>query len=127
MRILAVDDDEPTLEILGILLARLGFAKMAEAVSAKEAMESIKNSPIPYDCILLDMQMPDMDGIELCARLRKLSDYARCPIIMVTAMTDETCLDRAYKAGADDYIIKPFNLDDLTLRLDRAARPLQQS
>ncbi|WP_299794415.1 response regulator [uncultured Marivita sp.] len=81
MRILAVDDDEPTLEILGILLARLGFAKMVEAVSAKEAMESIKNSPIPYDCILLDMQMPDMDGIELCARLRKLSDYARCPII----------------------------------------------
>ncbi|MFP7675595.1 PleD family two-component system response regulator [Marivita sp. S0852] len=125
MRILAVDDDESTLEILSILSARLGFAKMAEAANAKEAMESIRHSPVPYDCILLDLHMPGMNGIELCARLREHADYARCPIIMVTAMTDEARLDQACKAGADDYIIKPFNLDDLATRLDRVVRPRQ--
>src|SRR5690606_24256529 len=107
MRILAVDDDKLVLEILSLLVKRAGYPQIETASSAGVALELITAASEPYQCILLDIQMPVMDGVEFCDLLRRIPDYADCPIIMVTAMTDKIWMDQAYDAGATDYVTKP--------------------
>jgi CheY-like chemotaxis protein len=124
MRILTIDDDAFVLEILRGLAARAGYPEVTTALSAGAALEYITAAQQPFQCILLDIQMPVMDGIEFCDLLRRLPDYEDCPIIMVTAMTDRKFMDQAYAAGATDYVTKPFDVDDLTSRLGLAARSL---
>ncbi|WP_157706110.1 response regulator [Roseovarius faecimaris] len=70
-----------------------------------------------FDCFLMDIQMPGTDGIEFCKYLRNRSDYKRSLILMLTAMSEKSYLDRAFAAGADDYITKPFEIGDLRERL----------
>ena len=122
MRDLAVDDDAFVLEILRVLVARTGYPEIVTAVSAGAALECIAAATIPFQCILLDVQMPGMGGIEFCDLLRQLPDYNECPIIMVTAMTDRKFMDQAYAAGATDYVTKPFDFEKLTSRLSLAER-----
>ncbi|WP_108482030.1 response regulator [Oceaniglobus ichthyenteri] len=121
MKILAVDDDEYILEILSMLVIKAGFPDIVTATSAGDALDRITSTSEPFQCILLDIQMPIMDGVEFCDLLRRLPDYGECPIIMVTAMTDKVWMDQAYGAGATDYIIKPFDYNILSARLTAAA------
>ncbi|WP_108482032.1 response regulator [Oceaniglobus ichthyenteri] len=117
MKILAVDDDPFILELLTIMSTRLGFADIITVPSGEAALETLRDTASTFDCFLLDISMPGMDGIELCSRIRSLSAYRTTPIIMLTAMTDTDYVERAFKAGATDYANKPFDIVELGARL----------
>jgi len=93
MKILVVDDDEVIRHILVETLAISGFPDVTVAESGKEALEIVASTKTPFNCLLLDIQMPDMDGISLCRALRSTPGYSRAPIIMVTAMTEKRYID----------------------------------
>jgi DNA-binding response OmpR family regulator len=92
------------------------------ASSGKKALQYIAASPIPYDCLLLDIQMPEMDGIELCKKIRAIDGYEETPVIMVTAMSDTKYVEAAFIAGATDYVTKPFDVLELGSRIKMAER-----
>ncbi len=120
IRILAVDDDPFILDFVPVIAGKAGFADITVASSAEEALDLIAASPAPFDCLLLDIRMPGMDGIELCARVRRNSAYSDAPIIMLTGMRDIESLGRAYKAGATDFLTKPFEIAAFEDRLKSA-------
>lgn len=126
MRILAVDDDELIRDLLVAVLASLGRDDVVLAPSGQAAIEMLKISAQqhaqPFDCIFLDINMPGMDGIEACGYIRKLPQYSHTPIIMLTAMSDRDFIDRAFTAGATDYVTKPFDILELETRLNLAER-----
>lgn len=117
MKILAVDDDPLILELLAEVLRAAGFSNLSVCHSATEALEKIHQADTPFDCFLLDIQMPRIDGIELTERLRRMADYRNTPILMITAMSDRSYIDRAFAAGASDYITKPFDVVEIHSRL----------
>ncbi len=117
MKILAVDDDPIILELLSEVLRVVGFTNLTLCESANEALELIEDAAVPFDCFLLDIQMPKMDGIELTSAIRKLPQHAKTPILMITAMSDRSYIDGAFAAGASDYITKPFEVGEVHARL----------
>ena len=120
MRILAVDDDRAILELLREALEVSGYDDVTTASSGEAAVDVIANTESPFDCFLVDIQMPGMDGVELCSHIRTLPEYHRKPIVMVTAMSQKTYIDRAFSAGATDYITKPFDFLEVGTRLSLA-------
>lgn len=122
MRILAVDDDQLILEILRDGLQQTGYNDSQFATSAFEALEIIDTSESIIDCFLIDIRMPEMNGIELCKAIRGREIYKHQPIIMVTALSEKEYVDDAFKAGATDYISKPFDALELRTRLKLAQR-----
>lgn len=117
MRILAVDDEPYILELMPMLAARVGFQDVTTASSGGAALEALLGKHTNFDCFLLDINMPGMDGIELCRRIRQIPTYRKTPIIMLTAMSEREFMDAAFKAGATDYTTKPFDIHELGARL----------
>lgn len=118
MHILAVDDDPIILELLEEFVRHIGGHSVVTAESAVDALEILSDQKArPFDCFLLDIQMPGTDGIELCRILRSRADCKTAPILMLTAMSEKSYIDRAFAAGASDYITKPFEIDDLRGRI----------
>lgn len=117
MKILAIDDDAIIRELLYEILTAIGYTSVSFASSGHEALEILEAEEEPFDCLLLDIQMPEMDGITLVSLLRSSVKYARTPILMITAMSDRKYVDNAFAAGATDYINKPFNIGELHARL----------
>lgn len=125
MKILAVDDDSLLLELLVLTLSSFGYTEVLTAESGPQALQlidSLDDSDAQegegmFGCILLDIQMPHMDGIELCRQIRSKPAYSRIPIIMITAMSDRSFVDRAFRAGATDYVTKPFETLELESRI----------
>jgi CheY-like chemotaxis protein len=122
MRILAVDDDENIRELLSQALDSTGDHQVWTAEGGEEALEMIEFADEPFECLLLDIQMPGMNGIELCAEVRGLSGYRMTPIVMLTAMSQKKYIDRAFAAGATDYVTKPFDFLELFSRLNIAEK-----
>lgn len=118
-QILVVDDQLSAREVLRGLLTAHGY-KLAFAGSGEEAL--VKAAELIPDLILLDVMMPDMDGFEVCRRLRADPHLAEVPVIMVTALDDqESCL-LGLDVGADDFISKPFNQLELQARVRTITR-----
>jgi len=117
MKILAVDDDPIVLELLTEVLRAAGFSNFVLCSSASAALEVVDRAETPFDCFLLDIQMPEIDGIELTARLRRMDEYRNTAILMITAMSDRSYIDRAFLAGASDYVTKPFDVVEIHSRL----------
>jgi DNA-binding response OmpR family regulator len=110
-RILVIDDEELTVQLIAMLLERRGF-EVVRAYRAEEGLrEAYRTHP---DLILLDIMMPEMDGWEVCRRLRELSDV---PIIFLTAKDDVRDVVRGLEMGADDYVVKPYDNDELVARI----------
>ncbi|MFC2968153.1 response regulator [Acidimangrovimonas pyrenivorans] len=126
MRILAVDDDELILEILVEAMAASGHSDVTTATSAEEACRIIAAAESPFDCFLLDIQMPEITGIDLCRAIRKMPGYSSTPIIMVTAMSERQYINAAFAAGASDYVTKPFDALELGARVNMAERLVQE-
>jgi PleD family two-component response regulator len=130
MRILVVDDSEDSRDIAEAAMLSAGYADIVTAASGWEAIQILDvgrtadENPC-VDVVLLDILMPEMDGIETCARIRNDPRYADLPIIMVTALDDVTSLSNAFVAGATDYVTKPVNRIELVARV-RAALRLKQ-
>ena len=120
MKILSVDDDPIILELLTAVLASIGQTDVTTAESAMEALELIEKQDTPFDCLLLDIQMPKVDGIQLCKAVRLMPEYTRAPVLMITAMSDKTYVDKAFVAGATDYVTKPFDVIELGARVRTA-------
>ena len=127
MKILAVDDDPFILELLPAMFEQADLNDLHTAPSGPAALDMIKAQKVPFDCMLLDVDMPEMDGIELCRRIRTVPGYEDKPILMLTAKTDSISIEKAFAAGANDYIAKPFNLKDIYNRIRVAERLLVSS
>ncbi|WP_169798709.1 response regulator [Falsihalocynthiibacter arcticus] len=121
-RIIAVDDSDIAQEFIRINLAELGFNDVVGFMSPREALSSFEKGPASADLILLDIMMPEMDGIELCARIRVIDAWRDIPIIMLTSRMDIESLSRAFMAGANDYVTKPFNRIELQARMRSCLR-----
>lgn len=121
MRILAVDDDPIIHDLLQAGLASQGYTDVTRAEDAEEALGLIENADVPFDTFLLDIMLPEIDGVELCQRIRAQETYRMTPIIMVTANREESLMERAFAAGATDYVTKPFDGLELGTRVNLAA------
>lgn len=117
MKILAVDDDPVFLDILGVALRNLGFHDLTLVLSGDEALAEMEVKGNSFDCFLLDIHMPEMDGVELCRRIRQIARYRRAPIMMVTSMSARHYIDDAFAAGATDYLMKPLDSIELKARM----------
>ena len=115
-RVLVCDDEPQIVRALKIVLREAGF----EAIQAETMEEALDKASIrPPDAAILDLVLPDGDGIELCRRLR---EWTQMPIILLSAIGDEDEKVRALEAGADDYVTKPFGPRELVARLEAALR-----
>lgn len=122
MKTLAVDDEQSIRDLLPLILTDAGIKDVTVASSADRALEVIESQAEPFECFLLDIQMPGITGIELCAKIRELPDYRKTPIIMLTAMREKSYIDDSFAAGATDYITKPFNISEVSARVGMAKR-----
>jgi two-component system KDP operon response regulator KdpE len=114
--ILVVDDEPQIRRVLRSTLSSQGYV-ITDAKSGEDALESFrKERP---DLVLLDVNMPGMGGIEACREIRRISD---APIIMLTVRTAERDKVSALDAGADDYVVKPFGIEELLARIRAALR-----
>jgi len=122
MKILAVDDDVFILELLPVVLANSGYHDVSVRASPIRALSLLEREEPKFDCLFLDIAMPGMDGIELCRRIRALPGYKETPIIMLTVMSDISHIDRAFEAGATDYVTKPFDVTEIGARVHIAEK-----
>jgi pilus assembly protein CpaE len=113
-KIFVVDDNEMNLKLVSAVLKKEGF-EVFTAVSAEEALRTIVG--VSPNLAILDVMMPDMDGYELCRRLRAIPQISSIPIIMLTALSALNERLKAFDAGADDFIAKPFQPLELTARV----------
>ena len=118
-RIMIVEDETAIREFEAINLKRVGYT-VVEAGSGEEALEIYDSDAEGFDIALLDISMPGMDGFTLCKELRKRSETLG--IIMLTARTQEMDKISGLMLGADDYIVKPFAMDELMARMEMVLR-----
>ena len=120
MKILAVDDDPTILDLLRDCLTQsLGFDLIC-ADSAEDGMAKIEDHGASFDCFLLDIMLPGVDGITLCDDIRTMQAYKSAPIIMITGSRKHDLMDTAFRAGATDFIFKPLNGIELGARINMA-------
>lgn len=122
-KVLLIDDEERMLELLTLYLKPYPYS-CRKALGAKAGLKYVKEER--FDIILLDIMMPEMNGWEVCREIRQYSDV---PIIMVTAREQKEDIVKGLKLGADDYITKPFNEEELVARMDallRRTRPVNR-
>ena len=113
-RILVVDDISKNLQVVGTILRNEGYHVMP-ATSGLQALERV--SAQPPDLILLDLMMPEMDGLEVCSRLKAEPLTRQIPVIFLAASNEMDHLMKGFEAGAVDYITKPFNAPELLARV----------
>jgi DNA-binding response OmpR family regulator len=112
-KIVIVDDDEKVTTLLGRFLAATGYqvTTLNDSSKAMQAANSIRP-----DLIILDIMMPHLDGFTLCKMLREEPKFAKTPILIITALDNSN--SKATTFGANDYLAKPFNLDELAYKLE---------
>lgn len=113
---LVVDDERRYRELLEMNLSRRGY-RVLQAIDGLGALNAVEREEL--DLVVLDLKLPDMDGYEVCRRIREQSTV---PIIMLTARAEEEQKIRGLRLGADDYITKPFSADELLARVDAVLR-----
>ena len=115
-RVLACDDEHQILRALKLTLRGAGYEVLPTA-TIEEALDAAAVAPV--DAAIVDLLLPDGDGVELCTRLREWSEM---PIIVLSAVDEETQKVRALRAGADDYVTKPIGPEELVARLEAVLR-----
>jgi len=100
--ILIVDDNKSNVLLLNALLEDLGYVSIFSAFGAKEAYEIIENNSM--DLLLLDVMMPEIDGLDACKYIRQELNHTHVPIIMVTADTSDKTIEKSFEVGASDYL-----------------------
>ena len=113
-RILVVDDEPANFDVIEILLFKEGYVLHHQNNGANAIASLATTNP---DLILLDVMMPEMDGIEVCQHLKNNRQWQHIPIIIITALSDKEDLARCLDAGADDFISKPINSTELRARV----------
>ncbi|HYY17035.1 MAG TPA: response regulator, partial [Gammaproteobacteria bacterium] len=118
-KILAVDDNEQNLTLIRAILRRHGYEPLL-ARSGEEALRQVLQDP--PDLIILDVMMPGMDGIEVCRRLKDNDETRLIPIVIMTALNQPEDKIRGIEAGADDFLTKPVNQQELMARVTTALK-----
>ncbi len=114
--ILLVDDDPQLIRLVRANLESVGY----QVATAGDSASALKAADLEMpDLVILDIMLPDMDGYEACRRIREFSGV---PIIMLTAKVEDADKVKGLKAGADDYLTKPFNMDELLARIEAVLR-----
>ena len=121
-KVLVVDDEESLVDMLTTALRFTGYDVVSES-SGFDALRAIKESR--PDMIVLDVNMPDLDGFEVCRRIRR--DGIDSPVILLTARDAAEDLRTGFSHGADDYLTKPFSLEELSLRIEAILSRVQNS
>jgi two-component system phosphate regulon response regulator PhoB len=119
-QILIVDDERDLVSTLEYALQREGF-QTRSAAAGLPALELLRQDP-PPDLVLLDLMLPDLPGTEVCRRLRADERTRAVPVIMLTAKGDEIDRVVGFEVGADDYVVKPFSVRELLLRVRAVLR-----
>lgn len=109
-KILIADDEADIVSMLRAFFESKGYFVLS-AVNGTEALKQVEQEP---DIILLDINMPGLDGLKVCERIR---DYVSCPILFLTARIEDTDKVKGFAVGGDDYIVKPFSLMELEARV----------
>lgn len=117
--VLVADDAADVRQLARMSLTATGFT-VAEAADGATALAAARR--LRPDCVVLDVRMPDMTGIEVCRALRSDPRTAACTIVMLTSRADAADKAEAFSAGADDYIVTPFAPRDLVARVRTAVR-----
>ena len=115
-KILIVDDDPNIRELVRIYLKNSGF----DAVEAKDGCDALEKMDGSLDLAVIDLMMPNMDGYELCRKLRKY--YENLPVLMLTAKGDLGSKAKGFEVGTDDYLTKPFEGEELVMRVKALLR-----
>jgi two-component system, chemotaxis family, chemotaxis protein CheY len=121
MKAAIIDDSRAMRMIIGRTLKELGF-EVIEAANGREGLDCLKNDP-EADLVLVDWNMPEMNGLEFVLALRGSQHLCHLPIVVVTSETEASQAERALEAGANEYVTKPFSKEDLVDRLRRLGFP----
>lgn len=116
-RILVVDDEPLNIKLLERRLSQIGFAAVP-ASGGREALAIVEREPI--DAVLLDIQMPEMDGFEVLGAIRASDQRRHLPVLMLSSECQDETIVRCFQLGADDYLVKPYHTADLHIRLAMA-------
>ena len=114
-KVLIADDEKDIVEMLSAFFTGKGY-DILTAYNGEEILRKIEKQP---DIILLDVNMPGMDGFEVCRRVR---DYVSCPILFLTARIEDADKVKGFSVGGDDYVVKPFSLMELEARIQAHLR-----
>lgn len=114
-KILIVDDEKGVVDMLKSYFKMQSF-QVYTAYNGTDALRQISNNP---DILLLDINMPDVDGLTVCEKIRR---FVSCPILFLTARIETVDKIKGFQAGADDYIVKPFDIDELGARVSAHLR-----
>jgi CheY-like chemotaxis protein len=117
--ILVIDDSEVVRKLVHYQLTDAGYTVLAAEDGAMGLKMLKEHTP---DLVILDVQMPEMDGYEVCRRLRQIHGLSHIPVIMVTALSTINSMQAGFEAGADDYITKPFKPAELQMRVNAILR-----
>lgn len=118
-KILIVEDDENIMELISYNLGAENYAVIKAETGEAGVKEALANAP---DLILLDLMLPEMDGLDVCKQLKKFDKTRNIPVIMVTAKGAESDVVTGLELGADDYMIKPFRPKELIARIRNVLR-----
>ncbi len=119
MKIVIIEDERDLAELLAFNLEKEGFQTII-ALDGRTGLERVKSEN--PDLVILDLMLPEMNGIDLCKLLRKNENTATIPVIMLTAKGEEIDKVVGFEVGADDYLIKPFSTRELLLRIKAVLR-----
>ena len=126
-RILIIEDEEDLVNTLEYALGKEGY-DVVSSLNGMGGLEHANAKPIP-DLVLLDLNLPDMSGLEVCRRIREMPQLKALPVVMMTAKSEEIDRVMGFEMGADDYVVKPFSVRELVLRVKailRRAQPTQE-
>ena len=115
-KLLIVDDETATVDMLSTYLGLIGHHTVG-AFSGEEGLTTVYNEN--PDLLILDLMMPDLEGFDVCRRLRESGDYTTLPILIISARVDQQSIDRAMRLGADSYLTKPIDLSRLSAEIKR--------
>jgi two-component system alkaline phosphatase synthesis response regulator PhoP len=118
-RILVIDDDASILKLVSDVLTEEGFS-VTTASCGEEGIKKVRQSK--PNLVILDLRLPDMDGFQICQTLKKDKSVSSIPIIMLTVKSTKSSTVAGLEMGADDYIVKPFNQEELVARVKTVLR-----
>ena len=123
-KILIVEDEKAILELVTLYLEKEGFRPLT-AMTGREALKKVKDEK--PDLIILDLMLPEIDGLEICKQLRSIPETAMLPILMLTAKAEESDTIVGLELGADDYVTKPFSPKAIIARVKALLRRIDRA